>query len=106
MSENWFNIDQTSCPFAFNTKQTYHLFEEGTNQHKEKVWISQPGSSLNKWECTLQIYVCPTRPHPKLAIIFRVTSKHISDDKVKTWNPDVDVYFHEKDWVDTKFSCD
>ena len=48
MSENWFNIDQTSCPFAFNTKQTYHLFEEGTNQHKEKsgfhslvvVWTS------------------------------------------------------------------
>ena len=106
MSENWFNIDQTSCPFAFNAKQTYHLFEEGTNQYKEKVWISQPGSSLNKWECTLQIYFCPTRPHPKLAIIFRITRKHTSDDKVKTWNPDVDVYFQEKAWVDTKFSCD
>ena len=36
--ENRLNVDQTPCPFAFNNKQTYHLFEEGTDQHKETAW--------------------------------------------------------------------
>ena len=105
MPEERLNVDQTLCPFAFTTKQTYHLFE-GTDQHQEKVWISQPGSGLNKRQCTLHIHFRPTGPHPKLAIIFRGTGKCISDDEVQMRHPNVDVYFHEKAWVDTKFSSD
>ena len=104
--ENRLNVDQTPCPFAFNTKRTYHLFEKGTDQHKEKVWISQPGSGLDKRQCTLQVCFRPSGPQPKLAIIFRGAGKRITDDEVQAWHPDVDVYFQEKAWADTKFSCD
>ena len=95
----------TEC-FAFNTKRTYHLLEESTNQHKEKTWISQPGSGLEKWQCTLQNCFHPTRPHLKLSIIFRGTGKLFSDDEVQMWYPDVDVYFKEKAGIDPKISCD
>ena len=78
--ENRLNVDQTPYPFAFNTKRTY-LFEESTNQHNKKVWISQPGSGLDKRQCALQICFCPTGPHPKLAIIFRDMGKRISEFK-------------------------
>ena len=104
--ENRLNVDQTPCPFAFNTKRTYHLFEKGTDQHKEKVWISQPGSGLDKRQCTLQVCFRPSGPQPKLTIIFRGAGKRITDDEVQAWHPDVDVYFQEKAWADTKFSCD
>ena len=33
-------------------------------------------------------------------------SVFLISNKVQTWHPDVDVYFQEKVWVDTKFSCD
>ena len=85
--ENRLNVDQTPCLFAFNNKQTYHLFEEGTNTKK------QPGSGWDKPQCTLQICFQPRRSHLKFVIIFGGTGKHISDDKVQTWHPDVDVYF-------------
>ena len=83
MPEKKLNVDKMLCPFAFNTKRTYHLFEEGTNQHKEKVWISQPGSGLNKRQCTLHTCFCLTAPHPKLAITFRGIDKRISDDEIQ-----------------------
>ena len=106
MNVEWLNVDETLCPFAFSSKRTYHLFNEVTDQHKEKVWISQPGSGLDKRQCTVQICFCPTGPHQKLAIIFRGTSKRISDDEIQTWHLDVELYFQQKAWVDTKFSCD
>ena len=101
--ENRVNVDQMPCLSAFSTKQKY-LFEEGTCQHKEKVWISPSGSGLDKQQGTLQICFCPTGPHTKLSI-FRGMGKCISDEGVQTWHLDVDVYFQEKAWVDTKFSC-
>ena len=60
-AENRLNVDQMPCLSAFSTKQKY-LFEEGTCQHKEKVWISQSGSGLDKQQGTLQIYFCATGP--------------------------------------------
>ena len=66
----------------------------------------QPGSDRDKSQCTLQICFQPTGSHLKLVIIFGGMGKHISDDKVQTWHPDVDLYFQEKAWVDTKFPCD
>ena len=37
-----FNVDQSPCPFVFDSSRTYHQFTE--DQHNEKVWISQPGA--------------------------------------------------------------
>ena len=98
----WMLIKCHAC--LLSVPKPKYLFEEGTCQHKEKVWISQSGSGLDKQQGTLQIYFCATGPHVKLSI-FRGMGKCISDDGVQTWHLDVDVYFQEKAWVDTKFSC-
>ena len=58
-----------------------------------KVWISQPGSGLEKRQCTLKICFSPTGKQPKLAIVFRGTGKRISEDEKQSWHKDVDVYF-------------
>lgn len=53
---NRFNADQSPLPFAIDMKRTYHHYEKGEDQHKSKVWIFQPGSGLDKRQCTLQVY--------------------------------------------------
>ena len=41
-----------------------------------------------------------------MAIIFRGTGKRISQDEKNAWHPDIDVYFQENAWADTKFSVE
>ena len=43
---------------------------------------------------------------PRLAIIFRRKSKRIREDERLAWHPNVDVYFQENAWVDTKTCMD
>ena len=64
-----FNVDQSPCPFAFDSSRTYHQFTE--DQHNEKVWISQPGAGLDKTQCSLQICFSPEGKQPPLGIVFR-----------------------------------
>ena len=101
-----FNVDQSPLPFAVNMSRTYHMFDEGADKHKEKVWISQPGSGLDKRQCTLQICFSPVGPQPKLGIIFRGKGRKISEEEKASWHPDVDIYFQENAWADTKFSVE
>ena len=106
LPEQRFNVDQSPLPFCVNMKKTYHKFDEGKSHRHDKVWISQPGSGLDKRQCTLQVCFRPTGVQPKLAIIFRGTGKRLSDDEKMAWHPDVDIYFQENSWVDTAFSMD
>ena len=85
-------------------KRTYHLTEDGVDQHKEKVWISQPGSGLDKRQCSLQVCVRPKGTQPRLGIIFRGKGLRISDAERNSYHKDVNVYFQENAWADTKFS--
>ena len=41
---------------------------------------------------------------PRLAIIFRGKGTRISEDEKSSWHKDVDVYFQDNAWADTKFS--
>ena len=82
-----FNVDQSPMPFAIDSKRTYHLYEPGEDQNKSKVWISQPGSGLDKRQCTLQICFRPEGQQPKIAIIFRGKGKRISQDEKDAWHP-------------------
>lgn len=97
-----FNVDQSPLPFAITTKRTYELVKKGDQYHK--VWISQPGSGLEKRQCTLQVCFRPTGKQPKLAIIFRGKGKRITKEEKAAWHKDVDVYFQENAWADTDFS--
>ena len=81
-----YNVDQTPLPFVINRDRTYHNFEEGESQRHDKVWISQPGSGLDKRQCTLQVCLRASGKQPKLGIIFRGKGKGISADEKLAWN--------------------
>ena len=56
-----------------------------------RVWLTNPGSGLDKCQCTLQVCISP---------------ESISADEIKAYHPDINVYWQEKAWADTKFSVD
>jgi len=88
------NVDQSPLPFAVTTKRTYKHMEKGGQQHNPKR------------QCTFRICFRPTGDQPKLGIIFRGTGKWISEDEKKAYQPDIDVYFQENAWADTKVSVE
>ncbi len=100
------NVDQSPLPFACDVKRIYHMFDSDEDKKMSKVRISQPGSGLDKRQCTLQICFSPVGQQPQLAIIFRGKGKRISDDEKAAWHEDVDVYFQENGWADTAFSVE
>jgi hypothetical protein len=100
-----FNVDQSPLPFVLYRNKTYECFDEGENQHNKKVWIAQPSSGLEKRQCSLQICFRPEGENPRLAIIFRGKGRVTTEEK-RAWSKDVDVYFQEKAWADTKFSLE
>ena len=63
------NVDQSPLPFVVNSKKTYEFVEKGDKYHN--TWISQPGSGLDKRQCTMQLMFRPEGNQPKLGIIFR-----------------------------------
>ena len=64
--KNRLNVDQVPLPFVVDQDKTYEI--AGSNQ----VWISQPGSGLDKRQATLQLCIrAEGQQTVKLAIIFR-----------------------------------
>ena len=98
------NVDQSPCPFVFDSNRTYHQFTE--DQHNEKVWISQPGAALDKRQFSLQICFSPKGKQPPLGIVFHGSGKRISEDERSSWHKDVHMSFQENAWVDTKITVD
>ena len=92
-----FNVDQSPCPFVFDSSRTYHHITE--DQHNEKVWISQPGAGLDKRQCSLQICFSTEGKQPPLGIVLRGAGKRISEDDHSSWHKDVHVFFQENAWV-------
>ena len=84
---------QKQVPFTVNAKRTYELVKKGDRNHK--VWISQPGSELEKRQCMLQVCVRPTGLQSKLDIIFRGKGKRVTKEEKDAWHKDVDVFFQE-----------
>jgi len=102
---NRFNVDQSPLPFVIDHKRTYEIIEK-KKQRYNKVWIQQPGSGLDKRQCTLQVCIRAEGEQPKLAIIFRGTGKGIKETERLAYHPDVDIYFQKNAWADTEFSVE
>ena len=99
-----FNVDQSPLPFAIDTKKTYERIEPRNPENRyKKVWIQQPGSGLEKRQCTLQVCFRPNGEQPRIAIIFRGQGKRITEAEKDSWHKDVDVYFQKCAWADTNF---
>ncbi|XP_065658758.1 jerky protein homolog-like [Hydra vulgaris] len=102
------NVDQSPLPFVVHGKKTYEYVPKGQGA-TYNTWISQPGSGLEKRQCSLQIMFRPEGEQPKLAIIFRGQGKRISKDEKLAWHKDIHVYFQQNAWLDQnvcKHWCD
>ena len=89
-----YNVDQVPCPFVICQDQTYEV--KGNNS----VWISQPGSGLEKRQCTLQLCIRPEEPQNiPPAIIFRGKG-NVSEFERSAYDKRVHAYFQENAWMD------
>ena len=93
------NVDQSLLPFAVHGKKTYEYMPKGEGS-THNTWITQPGSGLEKRQCSLQVMFRPEREQPKLTIIFRGQEKRISQDEKSEWHKGVNVYFKPNAWCD------
>ena len=108
-----YNVDQSPLPFAVQLDKTFE--DLGASE----VWISQPGSGLEKRQATLQCcFRCPDtpdgdvdsegnvlevpRPQPRPAIIFRGQGFVPKAEKA-AHHPGIDVYWQKCAWADRKF---
>ena len=103
--ERRFNVDQVPMPFAIDSKRTYEVNLPKGEKRDHRVWIANPGSGFEKRQCTLQVCISP-ESKVRIAIIFRGSGKRISSDEIKTYHPDVDIYWQDNTWADTKFSVE
>lgn len=98
------NVDQVPLPFAIDKSKTYILPVPTSERRDYRTWVSTSGSGLDKRQCTLQICFSPGNTKIKIAIIFRGKGKRITDDELKAYHRDVDVYWQTNAWADTEFS--
>ena len=89
-----YNVDQVPLPFIVQQDTTY----ETTGS--TSVWVAQPGSGLDKRQCTLQLCIRPSdsQPFPP-AIIFRAKGK-VKEEKLKSYDPRVHVFWQKNGWMD------
>lgn len=97
------NVDQVPMHFANDNKTTYEINLSKAEKRDHRVWVTYPGSGLDKCQCTLQVCISP-ESKVRIAIIFGGSGKRISAYEIKVYQPDADVYWLEKAWADTKFS--
>lgn len=96
------NVDQSPLPFVIDHHTTYEINITEEQRPNHKVWIRQPGSSLDKRQCTLQIAFSPGDTQVRIAVIFKGKGRVGKDERL-LYHPAVDVYFQENAWADSKF---
>ena len=84
------------------------IFQVEIFGHKEKVWVSTPGSGLEKRQCSLQVCFSAEDNQMKIEIIFRGTSggKRISTVEKQSYHQGVDVYWQKCAWADLEVSLE
>lgn len=96
MPKQRFNVDQVPLPFVVEQDRTYEL--SGSKQ----VWVSQPGSGLDKRQATLQLCIrAEGRQTVKPAIVFR-DKGNVSTQEREKYDKDIDVYFQPCAWMDSE----
>ena len=103
MPSRRFNVDQVPMPFVLDRNTTYESANVGRS---DRVWVAQPGSGLDKRQCTLQVCFSPENNKTRIDIIFRSSSggKRISEIEKHSYHKGVDIYWQKNAWADEDFS--
>ena len=81
--ERRFNVDQVPMPFAIESKTTYEVNVPKGEKRDHRVWVANPGSGLEKRQCTLHVCISP-ESKMRIAIIFRGSGKRRHHGLMKT----------------------
>ena len=100
-----FNVDQVPLPFAIDRKTTYEEPVSKEQRKDHKVWVAQPGSGLEKRQCSLQVCFSPVKDQCRIAVVFRGKG-NISQDEREAYHKGVDVYFQKCAWVDREIAVE
>lgn len=98
------NVDQSPLPFVLDVKRTYEYVEPKNKHHN--TWISQPGSGLDKRQCSLQVMFRSEGKQPAVSVIFRGKGLRITQEEKDAWHPDVKVFFQTNAWMDHKVNME
>ena len=86
-----YNLDQVPMAFCLQTNNTY---EKGDVGRYERVWCANPGSGLDKRQCTLQVCFSPENNQLKIEVIFRGSGQRIKAQEQAAYHRSVDVYWY------------
>ena len=104
--EKRLNVDQALlCQLQMNERE-YMKLKFQRSKGEIIVCVSQPGSGLDKRQCTLQVAFGSVTKDVKIAIIFRGTGKKNSKDETEAYHESVDIYWQKNAWADTNFSVE
>jgi hypothetical protein len=101
-----YNVDQVPMPFAIDRKTTYEVNVPKEERRAHRVWVSNPGSGLDKRQCSLQVCFSPEDNTVKVGIIFRGTGTRIKADEKAAYHPSIDVYWQKNAWADRAVSVE
>lgn len=85
------NINQIPLPFSINLTTTLEV-DIPKEMHKYEVWVVNPGAGLEKLQCSVQLAFTPEDENVRVVIVFRETSKNISDIEINCYHKSADVY--------------
>ena len=64
----WFNVDQVPLQFVTDRKTTYKVDVPKAQKKDHKVWVSQPGSGLDKRQCLFKVCFLPEKNIVKVVL--------------------------------------
>ena len=74
--ERRFNVDQMPMPFVIDSKTTNEINLSKAEKHDHRVWVANPGSGLDKNQCTLRVCISP-ESKARIAIIFSIQNQSV-----------------------------
>ena len=77
-------------------------YESGDVGKYDKVWVSNPGSGLEKRQCTFQVCFSAEDNSTRIEIVFRGKSdgKYINEIEKQSYHKGVNVYWQANAWMD------
>ena len=82
-----------------SSQRRCEFVKKGEKNHN--TWISQPGSGMDKWQCSLQILYHPEGKQLKLGINFCGKGRVVMDEKLAC-HKSINVFFQTNAWINIR----
>ena len=96
------SVDFMHSSIFFSSLYRNTTYESGDVGKYDKVWVSNPGSGLEKRQCTFQVCFSAEDNSTRIEIVFRGKSdgKYINEIEKQSYHKGVNVYWQANAWMD------